>query len=372
MDTVALRHQLHRYPELSNLEVNTAKHLIQYFENLANVEIISNIGGCGFAVCFGNKASGKTIMLRSELDAVPIHEAKTLEYHSVNDGVSHKCGHDGHMAILANVGQQLVQSMPQKGQVILLFQPAEETGDGARAVIADTKYSQFQPDYIFALHNVPGFPLGEIVIKSGTFCCASQGQNIHLKGKPAHAAQPETGISPVPAVTTLLTYFEELPELIDKGEGINFATVVGVKMGEEDFGVAASDAEIYVTLRAETDQNMAQMVKLVESKVKGLSKKYHLKCELTTKDQFDATFNNPIAVNLITESLPTESINYISEPFRWSEDFGAFTQQHCGAIFGLGAGEETPALHDVEYDFPDSIIEVGAKHFMKIIHHCLK
>jgi amidohydrolase len=354
------------------MEVDTAKRVIDYFEGLGIKEIITDIGGTGFAVCFGTKNSGKTIVIRSELDAIPIQEPKTLEYHSVHAGVSHKCGHDGHMAILALVGKKLSEVMPVSGRVVLVFQPAEETGDGARAVVADPKFTNLNPDYIFALHNVPSFPMGEVIIKPGTFCCASQGQIIRLHGKPAHAAQPETGISPVAAVAELLSYFENLPELINTQNSSTFATVVGVRVGEEAFGVAASEAEIYVTLRAETDLEMAEMTSLVASKVEILAEKHQLQYQLSTKDRFNATQNHIEAVDLIKESLVSHRIHQIKQPFRWSEDFGAFTQHYTGAIFGLGAGEETPALHDIEYDFPDYLIEIGAGYFIKIIQHCLK
>jgi len=371
MNCITLRHQLHRYPELSNLEEHTSERLLEYFAAFNCEQIISGIGGNGLAFCFGDQNHGKTVMIRCELDALPIAENNTLDYCSSHEGISHKCGHDGHMAIIAAVAEQLSVSPPVSGRVILLFQPAEETGDGAKRVLVDEKFIQLKPDFVFALHNVPGFAIGEVVLKSGTFCCASIGKIIRLKGNPAHAAQPETGNSPVTTVAELLLFLAHLPSLTDAADSNTFATVVGVNVGEKSFGVAPSEAQIYVTLRSESDQNMQQMETLIEARVAQLCRRNGLRYTLDSEDQFDATINHPQAVDVITQALACSTINTIEQPFRWSEDFGQFSQHYCGAIFGLGAGFETPALHDSDYDFPDELITIGRDYFLKIIQQSL-
>jgi len=370
MNCITLRRQLHQHPELSDEEVATASRLVDYLTPLAPDQIITGIGGTGVAVCFGDAATGPTVMLRCELDALPIEEVNNFDYRSIIPGVSHKCGHDGHMAILAQVAQHYAKNRPQAGRVILLFQPAEETGAGAKSVLEDKIAQQFKPDFVFALHNVPNYPMGQVIVKTGTMCCASRGLIISFTGKTAHAAQPETGNSPLKAVYQLLPMFEQLPALINSKSEFTFATVVGVKLGEKAFGTSPADAQIYVTLRSESNVEMEHLVKQVNDSVQALAKQYQLVSAIDYEDVFDATVNHDNAVAIITGALSDEPVRLTSAPFRWSEDFGQFTSLYCGALFGLGAGENTPALHNPDYDFPDQLIAIGSDYFIKITDHC--
>ena len=370
MNCIAFRHRLHQHPELANVEVDTAARLVEYLSPLSPDNVVTGIGGTGVAVCFGDASTGRTVMLRCELDALPISETNAFDYRSVVAGVSHKCGHDGHMAILAAVAQHYASNRPKTGQVVLMFQPAEETGAGAKAMLADQLSQQFKPDFVFALHNVPKFPLGEVIVKQGTMCCASRGVIIRLTGKTAHAAQPETGISPLKAVHQLLPLFEQLPQLIDSKSAFTFATVVGVKLGEKAFGTAPADGEIYVTLRSESNDEMERLVELVSNEVAVVATAHQLSYAIEYEDVFDATVNDEQAVNINSAALKDEPVRIAPEPFRWSEDFGQFTRLYRGALFGLGAGENTPALHNPDYDFPDQLIEIGSGYFIKIIEHC--
>ncbi|MGB0835452.1 MAG: amidohydrolase [Psychrobium sp.] len=373
MNSQSLRRTLHQHPELSLEEHNTAARIIEFMQRLNPDTMQRNLGGTGVAITFGNcsQSSGKHVMLRCELDALPIVELNTFAHKSQCHGVSHKCGHDGHMAILAAVAEHYSKQPPQNGQITLLFQPAEETGDGAKAVIDDPQY-QFSPDYVFALHNVPKFEMGEIIVKSGTMCCASRGATIRFEGKTAHAAQPETGISPVNAINTLIPGLADLPQLIDSTSPFTFATIVGVNIGEKAFGTAPSLGEVYVTLRSETDAEMSQLIDVIETQAEVLAEQYQLSLSVSYEDVFDATVNHPQAVDVIKAALADEPVTLTDTPFRWSEDFGRFTQRHCGALFGLGAGKTTPDLHNADYDFPDELIATGSGYFIKLIDYALQ
>jgi len=263
-----LRKKLHQNPELSGSEKKTAEIIRHYYEFLSPTETIDNLGGHGLAFVFQGKEEGPTLLFRCDMDAVPIHEATGLSYESLTPGVCHACGHDGHMTILAGVGKVLTKNSPIKGRVILLYQPAEETGEGAQAVIQDPLFSKIKPDLIFALHNLPGYPLGELIIKSGTFCCTSRGMIIHFTGKTAHASQPETGKSPENAMCHILETLRDLPEAFKDCNELILKTVVGARLGEKAFGVSPGDAEIWVTLRCETDQTMDLILTHLENLVK--------------------------------------------------------------------------------------------------------
>ena len=154
-----LRKELHQYPEVSGKEVNTAKRIKAFIEKHHPTEIIENIGGNGLAVVYEFGKQGKTIVIRCELDALPIEEKNDFEHRSTIKGVSHKCGHDGHMAIVAGLIFWLKEQLFTKGKVVLLFQPAEETGQGAYKVLQDKRFQELKADYVFALHNIPKEPL---------------------------------------------------------------------------------------------------------------------------------------------------------------------------------------------------------------------
>lgn len=369
---VKLRREIHRNPERSGRETDTAQRLLRFFAPLRPDQVIENLGGTGIAFVFAGTEAGPTILLRSELDALPIQEVNEFEHRSVHDGTSHKCGHDGHMAILAVVGEKLSRKRPACGRVVLLYQPAEETGQGAAAVVADEKFARIKPDFCFALHNLPGFPLGEIIVRNGTFSCASRGMSIRLTGRTAHAAQPETGLSPAKAMCQLIAELSELPLVMDFGDELAFATVVGSRLGEQAFGTAPGEAEIWVTLRSETDATMARIVSHAENRIRQLAVEHGLESAIAYRDIFAATINSERAVDVIRRAAGDGLLSVAGQPFRWSEDFGCFAAVAQCAMFGLGAGEAMAELHNADYDFPDELISLGADIFLGILEQAGK
>ncbi len=368
---IELRHELHSNPELSGGETETAQRIVRFFASLAPDSILKNLGGTGVAVVFSGTAPGPTVLLRAELDALPIQESNPVPYRSSLPGVAHKCGHDGHMAILAAVGQELASRRPASGRVILLFQPAEETGDGAAAIISDPHFAEIAPDYAFALHNLPGFPLGQIVTRTGSFSSASRGITIRLQGAPAHAAQPETGRSPAPALAGIIAKLPDLSAGVAPTKEVAFITIVGAKLGEQAFGTAPGEAEVWATLRSETDATMEAIVAYAETLANESAASFNLDCTIEYSDIFYATKNSARA-NEIIRSSTNGSILELERPFRWSEDFGRFTTIAEGALFGIGAGLNMAELHNSDYDFPDAMIAPAARVFQRIIGNCLE
>ena len=373
-----LRHQLHREPEPSGFEVKTAKTIVEFFRALAPDIVIENLGGTGVAIVFGKPDNGQTLLLRCELDALRIEEVNAFAHRSIVPGVSHKCGHDGHMATLCAVGRWLSENRPQNGRVVLLFQPAEENGEGAKQVLADPAFEQIKPDMAFAFHNLPGFPLGQVVVRNGVFAAASRGMCISLHGSTAHAAQPNTGASPIPAVQSIIDQFSAMTDLTTWDGRLPIVTVVGCQIGRKDFGVAPGSATVWATLRTETDAAMGELVRKAETIVNkaayvkdskpGVSA---LTTEMSYEEIFNATVNSDRMVDIVRSAASDYSILEIESPFRWSEDFGRFSKVCETALFGIGAGENTPALHDCAYDFPDDLIPIAAHVFVKVINSWL-
>ncbi len=368
---IELRRDLHRSPELSGAESGTARLIRSFFARLAPDAIVERIGGDGLAVVFDGPLPGPSVMLRCELDALPIQELNDFAHRSATPGVSHKCGHDGHMAILAAVGAGLARERPARGRVVLLFQPAEETGQGAAAVIADPRFEEIRPDFSFALHNLPGFPLGQVVLRDGVFSCASRGLAVALTGATAHAAQPETGVSPALALSRIVAGLTPVPDRIVPEDEIAFATVVGARLGDKAFGTAPADARVWATLRSETDATMTALVDYAERIVREAAAEQGLTVAVDYEDVFPATVNTPAASAIVRDALGPDRPAVPDAPFRWSEDFGHFTALADGAMFGIGAGESVPDLHNADYDFPDELIDVARGVFDAILKRCL-
>ena len=367
-DLAKFRKELHTYPELSGEEKATAQRIIQKLKSFEPTRIIENLGGHGVAAIYDFGNAGKTILFRADTDALPIQEANNFPHKSVYDGVSHKCGHDGHTTILMGVAQKLYQHPLKKGKVILLFQPAEEIGMGAKAVLEDKKFDQLRPDYAFALHNVPGFPKGQIVCRKGTFNPAVISLVIKMQGKQAHAAQPENGINPDKAIAHIMQQVHQWhqPDLAHK-EYMKFTTIY-TRIGSKDYGISAGEGELHYTIRCWTKEKLNLAKEKLTQLITDVCQENHLTFTLDWIHYFAASINKEYAVNCIKQAAAQQGFDYADKPFpfQWGEDYGLFTEHIPGAMFGLGAGEDTPALHHNNYDYPDEITPYGVEVFYKI------
>ncbi len=366
---VALRRELHRYPELSGLEFETAQRIVNFLLPFEPDQVITDLGTTGVAAVYDFGEPETTIMIRCELDALPIQEVNSFEYRSVTDSVSHKCGHDGHMVIVAGLADWLQNASLEDARIVLLFQPAEETGEGAPGILADQNFEQIIPDYIFALHNLPGFPMHQIVTTGSEFTATVQSVSISLHGKESHAAEPENGLNPALALAELINRYNDIVVNDITNEDFALITPVYSSMGTKDYGVSPADGELHLTIRTWTPEEMDALMKEIESIAHEVALKHSLKLEMLWFDYFTATKNDPFCNAIIKESAKENGfqLNQRQHPFKFGEDFGVFTQRYPGAMFGLGSGEETPALHNPDYDFPDEIIETGIAMFKEII-----
>ena len=364
---IRLRHRLHAHPELSGSESATAQTIREFILRHTRAELLEGLGGYGLAAVFSGPAPGPTVLFRADLDALPIPEKSRLDYRSQNRGVAHLCGHDGHMAILCGLAVQLSNMPPRYGRVVLLFQPAEETGSGAVRVIADPAFEKIRPDMAFALHNLPGFPLGHVVWRRGAFAAASRGLVIRLNGRTAHAGEPENGVSPASAVSHLLTGIPDLPRTSGI-PGFGLATVVHARLGDVAFGTAPGEAVVMATLRTHSDRDMEQLFAAGEQLAREAAAAAGLRMRLEAVEDFPVTHNAAEALERVCAAARKQSLSLVEvpAPFRWSEDFAHFTRICPAALFGLGAGEDHPRLHNPEYDFPDELIAPGVAVFSAI------
>lgn len=365
---IELRHRLHKFPELSGTENGTAEQLALFFKPFNPDRIIPDIGGGSLAVIFQGSRSGPTILFRSELDAVPVQESNKVSYRSIKNGISHACGHDGHLAIMAGFGEFLAHDRPQTGRVVLFFQAEEETGTGALKAIEDPVFRELRPDYVFSLHNIPGFQVHNIIIRPGNFSSASTGMIIGLKGRASHAADPQSGINPARAVSRIISGLLDLPRIRDFSKNSVLITIVMIHLGRPAFGISPGEAEIMVTLRSYGDQIMPLLTEKAEKVVQENAGRERLKHKISYTEQFPAVVNNKTCTDIVISAARKNnlSVHLLKKPFPWSEDFSQFTSRFKGALFGLGAGVDHPALHHHDYDFPDEIIISGVQMFRNI------
>ncbi|MFD1981979.1 amidohydrolase [Mesorhizobium newzealandense] len=373
VELTAWRRKLHQHPEISNEEERTAREVVDFLADTRPDAVLTGLGGHGVAAIYESGKPGPTVLFRSELDALPIHELSGAPHSSVVPGKSHMCGHDGHTAILAALGRQLGRERPAQGRVVLMFQPAEETGNGAAGVVADPRFGAIAPDFAFSLHNLPGVPLGEVRLKTGVVNCASRGMRIVLEGKTAHSSMPETGISPMMAISQLMPALPALGLGTFADDEFSMVTVTHAEMGEAVFGIAPGHAEVWATLRTRRDDRMANLCAAAEALVMRIAGQYGLAARWDYHEIFVASVNAPEAVEHLRRALDEEGVSHGEEnlPMRASEDFGVFGHTAASAMLFLGAGERHPALHNPDYDFPDDLIPIGSKVFMRTVRNLL-
>lgn len=342
---VSLRHQLHAHPDTSSHEQFAHDLVVSELQRLKPTKLFTHVGGYGVIAFFEkNTRSGLNIAFRADTDALPI---------------GHRCGHDGHTAILLHFAQY-VATHELKNNVILIFQPEEETGQGARKIVASQILQQLHVNAIYGLHNIPGYPKGSVVVTQGAFAMASTGLVYRLKGRPTHASTPERGINPDLAVAEIIQGIHAL------NSPASILTLVGCRIGEGAFGTAAGDAEISFTIRS--GLGLDNLISDCDDVVKQSAGRYGLQWEKELCESFHVTMPTGCLQSRMVDCFkPHLQIIERDKPFPWSEDFAEYLKTPLsGVFFGLGSGEDQPELHHPDYEFPDDIIETGSRCFQLI------
>ena len=385
-----LRHKLYKNAELSGQEKETNKIINKFLEKTNPDVHYKNVGGYGIVAIYKGLEEGKNVLLRADIDGLNIplgqqsflsgqpsavsgqcqkseFKVQSSEF-KVQRKYSHRCGHDGHATILCGLAMRYGKQRPAKGNVVLLFQPAEETGLGAQSVINDPLFKELKIDVAFALHNLPGYAKHQIVLKKGCFASASQGVKLIFDGATSHASQPEKGNNPQRVITTLLDAFQKKYENLKRDKYRTTLTVTHVAIGEETFGVTPGHAEIWLTLRSQDDDSLKKLTDNTIALCEYVASEFKLKFSHSIHEAFPTTMNSAKETDVV-EQVAKElklSVNAIKEPFPWSEDFGRFGAVCPICLFGLGCGFEHEPLHSPNYEFEDEIIDTGIDVFEKI------
>lgn len=366
LDTLrTLRHTLHTVPEPAGHESSTAAVVASFLATYAPDELLTELGGHGVAAVFQGREPGPTVMVRCELDALPVEEEEAGAS-TASDGADHRCGHDGHMAIVAGLAPLLHYDPPRRGRVVLLFQPAEETGEGALRIVEDEAFVRIQPDAVVGLHNLPGYPTDAVVVRDGLFTAASTGLHVRLDGAAAHAAEPEHGVTPAPAVAELL---QRLPTIAGAGEDGQTVTVTHAQLGRPSFGLSPGHAEVRTTLRARTSEALGALRATAEALVIEAAESHRVVPTISWHETFPETRNDEDLVERLAEACRASGLPFVAldAPFAWSEDFGVYAERWPALFFGLGIGEQAIPLHQRGYSFPDESIETGLRLFAALV-----
>ena len=354
---VEARHALCGLAERSGAERRT-QAFIQEFLRAHTVLAVVDRGTWLYAK--HDEGAAQTVVVRADHDAVP-----------TEDGARHLCGHDGHTASLLGLAC-LLEGKRLGKNVILLFQHAEETGFGAPDCCELFTLEGLTPENtrMIGCHNIPGEPLGTVLLRRGTFACASCGVEIRLTGRPTHAAYPENGLNPTGAAARLALRLPLLAaEIGKKHRCMALATIVGMRTGERAFGVAASDGKLWVTVRAEKAAAFDELNELTDRAVRETAEAEGLEYSVARTDVFPATENDEALLNRLEACCVRYGLpyKYLDVPFRWSEDFGWYGRHVPACFFGVGAGPDTAPLHTAGYAYPDELAPITAELFLRFL-----
>lgn len=368
----AIRRHFHRYPELSFKEFNTAETISQHLNNLG----ISHKKGVGKTGIVGeiNFGPGPTIALRADMDALPIQEENNLDYKSLNDGVMHACGHDGHMAILLGAANALSKnSKLKKGTVRFIFQPAEEGLGGAKYMIEDGCLDKV--DEIYGLHLWNYQLYGEVGIKDGPVMASADLFDIEVSGKGGHGATPQGTVDAIVVASNLVTM---LQTIVSRNTNPLESTVlsIGKIKGGHNFNIISDKVHMSGTTRAYTEENRTMIKQRMKEVIEGVSKSFGADIKLNYKDGYPPTVNHSSQVEKVLEAASSVVASGAKNPYlsMGGEDFSYYLQNKPGCFFFVGsAPNENEILstphHCSHFNIDERALLIGASVYVNLIEN---
>lgn len=362
---IAFRQELHRFPELSGAEQQTAERIVCMLRAIGVDEIYQNIGGHGVVGVIHGETAGASVALRADMDALPIAEVNETGHASEHQGVMHACGHDGHAAMLMGAALSLLKNRPASGRVVLIFQPAEELGTGAPAMLEDGLLERFPVDAMFGLHNWPGVEAGRFVIHDRPHMASSDDFDIEFHAEGGHGAMPHLSSDPVLASGLFVTALQQIVS-----RNINPEDIAVVSVGSLQSGFASNVIPTSASLKGTARSFRPEVRHDIEKRIHDIAQGVALATGCTqTIDYRRSTppvANDPdctvLSRSVVEELWGAEGL--VDHPISMgADDMGAFLEEVPGvyAWIGNGAGCHAPQLHQPDYDFNDSILEKGSR-----------
>lgn len=375
---VKTRRHIHKHPELSEHEYNTQKYIIQHLEH-NNIEY-QKIANTGIVAIVKGDQSGKTIGYRADIDALPIQEISDKEYASINKGIMHACGHDAHTAIALGTAIYYQNHKKElKGNLKILFQPAEESVGGAKPMVEQGCLENPKVDAVIGLHVMPDYQVGEIEIKYGTLNASTDTVTITVKGKSGHGAYPDKGVD---AILIACQIVISAQSIISRNISPTQAGVIsfGTINGGVKANVIADKVELVATIRSQNSKIRETLFKRIETLSKSIALSYGGDCEIQwSQDNYPPLVNYDEIVDIIKTAAETvvgkENVHTREQQSMGGEDFAFFIEKTKGAFYHVGCKiKDKPdySLHTVDFDIDENCMKIALKMNIKIINQLLE
>ena len=376
-DIQAWRRDIHEHPELLYEVHRTAAFVADRLREFGCDEVVTGLGRTGVVgVIKGRKPAGKNdnkvIGLRADMDALPIEEATDLPYASKNAGLMHACGHDGHTAMLLGAARYLAETRNFAGDAVVIFQPAEEGGAGAKAMIDDGLMDRFKIEQVFGMHNTPGLPVGAFAIRSGPMMAATASIDIKIEGHGGHAARPHKTIDSLLVGTQLVSALQSVVSRnVDPLESA-VLSICEFHAGNAR-NVIAQTAILRGTVRTLTKETAELVEKRVREIVAGVALMTGAKVDLDYVHGYPVTVNHPSQTDFaiqVAKEIAGDNKVHETPPMVGAEDFSYMLEARPGAFIFCGNGD-TAGLHHPAYNFNDEAIPFGTSYWVKLVENTL-
>ena len=373
-EITAWRRDLHAHPELQYDVHRTAASVAEKLKTFGCDEVVTGIGKTGVVgVIHGRAPGAKVVGLRADMDALPIEEATALPYKSTVPGKMHACGHDGHTAMLLGAAKYLADTRNFAGTAVMIFQPAEEGGAGAKAMLRDGLFDRFGIQEVFGMHNYPGMPVGQFAIRSGPLMASTDSIAIKLEGKGSHAAWPHLGVDPVLVGAQIVTALQSIvARNVDPLESAVISICV-FQAGQAD-NVIPQTATLRGTVRSLSPQVREMLKTRVREVVEGTAKLHGAKAELSYSTGYPVLVNDEaraaFAASVAAEIAGKDKVDRDTPPLMGAEDFAYMLEERPGAFIYVGNGDSA-MLHHPAYDFNDEAIPVGTSYWVRLAESAL-
>jgi len=373
----AWRHDFHRHPELAFEEQRTAGKVAELLTGFG-LEVHTSVGNTGVVGVLKKGNSERAIGLRADMDALKILEQNTFEYRSVNEGKMHACGHDGHTAMLLGAAQYLASEGEFDGTAVFIFQPAEEHGDGAKAMIEDGLFERFPVDAVYAIHNFPSLATGKFAVRAGSIMAAEDNFEITINGVGCHAAMPHLGKDTIVIGAEIVSAMQSLvSRTLDPIDNAVVSFTEFLTNGTVN--VVPGQVILKGDTRSMTTAVQDHIENTMERIVNGICAAHGASYEFSYRRNFVPTINTAdearIAASVAGTVVGADNVVGNSCPVMASEDFGYMLQARPGAYLLLGNGEEGVggcSLHNPAYDFNDDILGIGADFWVTLVQSQLQ
>lgn len=375
----ALRRDIHQHPELGYQEFRTSELVA---ERLAawGYQVTRGLGGTGVVGQLVRGQGGKRLGLRADMDALPIQEATGLAHASCHAGLMHACGHDGHTATLLAAAKHLAEQGEFDGTLNLIFQPAEEGLGGARRMMEDGLFEQFPCDAIFAMHNMPGFPRGKLLLREGATMASSENITITLEGQGGHGAMPHVAIDPVVAGSAIVLGLQTIVARNVPPLQMAVITVGAFQAGQAN-NVIPQRATLELSVRS-LDREVHQLLnRRIRELVEAQAQSYGCQASIEFRGGYPVLVNTQpetdLARQVALELVGAENVELQTAPLTGSEDFAFMLEQLPGSYLFIGNGDQASGghgacmVHNPNYDFDDGNIAIGAAFWARLAERFL-